>query len=353
MQFLRNTWYAAAWSEDIGRKPFDRKIIDQPIVLYRTQAGEVVALFGVCPHRFASLSLGKLVHDEIECAYHGLRFDRSGVCVHNPHGPVIPDRARVRKFTVVERDGIVWIWMGKAEEADESKITRFPMLNRPDHFTYTRGQTMQMPLSYELITDNLMDLSHVAFIHADSLGSDCLVPGQTATRREGNAIWSDRIGFNGSAPTAFWASRACKQDDRVDYWIDMRWSAPANFYLYGGVTPPGRPREEGKEISSVQILTPASANQTHYLIKHFRNYEREDADMTRLIEKSIIDAFANEDEPIIARVTENMAGRSFWDMQPVVLQCDSAAIRVRRARDKMLREELEESNVTQQVDIAS
>lgn len=197
-----------------------------------------------------------------------------------------------------------------------------------------------MPLSYELITDNLMDLSHVAYVHADSLGNDKLVPGETRTRRsDGDAIWSDRIGYSGSAPPAFWATGACKQGELVDYWVDMRWTAPANFYLYGGITTPGGVREEGAEISSVQILTPASADHTYYFVKHFRNYARDDDEMTRVLEQAIADAFRNEDEPIIQIVTENMAGKDFWDMKPAILPCDAAAIRVRRAREQMLRHE--------------
>lgn len=340
MRFLQNAWYSAGWSADFGREALARKIIDNPIVLFRSEAGGLVALLDTCPHRFAALSLGKLVGSQIECPYHGLRFDEQGMCVHNPHGPIIPEGARVRRFPVAEYDGLVWVWMGRAGEADESLITRFPVLNQSDHFAYTRGLTMEMSLSYELITDNLMDLSHTAFIHADSLGSDCLVPGQIDTRHEGDAIWSDRIGFNGSAPRAFWATGGCKQDDRVDYWTDIRWTAPANFYIYAGVTRPGTPREQGSEISSVQILTPASADQTYYFIKHFRDYERDDDAMTAVLEKAILDAFANEDEPMIASSTRNMAGRDFWQMKPVVLPCDAAAIRVRRTREKMLRDDM-------------
>ncbi|MFY9349957.1 MAG: aromatic ring-hydroxylating dioxygenase subunit alpha [Sphingobium sp.] len=339
MRFLENLWYAAGWGADVGRTPLARRIIDQPVVLYRKEDGGLVALADMCPHRFSPLSLGKVKGDDIECLYHGLRFDCSGKCVGNPHGPVIPAGAVVRQYPVAEYDGLVWVWMGDVALADESRITRFPMLNRPDHFTYTKGQTMEMPLNYELLTDNLMDLSHVAFTHADSLGSDGLVPGEIGVRHEGDAIWSDRIGRNGSAPACFWASRACAAEDRVDYWLDIRWTPPASFYLYCGITKPGAPREEGKELSSVQILTPASANQTYYFIKHFRDYEREDDEMTTVIAKAIVDAFATEDEPMIARVSENMAGRDFWKMKPVILPCDGAAVRVRRVREQMLREQ--------------
>lgn len=338
-RFLRNTWYAAGWAADIGQEPVARTIIDEPVLLYRTEQGEVVALSNICPHRFAALNLGKLVHDQIECAYHGLRFDSRGVCVHNPHGPIIPDKARLRKFPVLQCDGLVWVWMGPDDEADERKITRFPELNRPDHFTYTRGITMEMPLSYELITDNLMDLSHTAFIHADTLGSECLVPGETATRHDGEAIWSDRVGINGTPPRAFWETGACRRDERIDYWIDIRWTPPATFFIYGGVTPTGTPRENGSELSSVQILTPASEGVTYYFIKHLRDYERDNVEMTKVMEQVIRNAFANEDEPMIASVTDNMMGREFWSMRPVILPCDNAAVRVRRKREQMIREE--------------
>jgi len=86
MSFLRNAWYVAAWSMEIEEKPVARTILDEPVVMYRTANGEVAALVDACPHRFAPLSMGRLTNDQIRCPYHGLVFDTSGACVHNPHG---------------------------------------------------------------------------------------------------------------------------------------------------------------------------------------------------------------------------------------------------------------------------
>ncbi|MFY9349025.1 MAG: aromatic ring-hydroxylating dioxygenase subunit alpha [Sphingobium sp.] len=339
MQYLKNVWYAAGWSADIGRTPLSRKIIEQPVVLYRTEAGEAVALADMCPHRFSPLSMGSLVGDEIRCLYHGLRFDKSGVCTHNPHGDVIPPGAVVRNYPLVERYGMAWIWMGDADKADADRIPDFSMLDSDDRYSYTRGLTISMPLNYELITDNLMDLSHVAFTHATTLGNDTLVPGETAVRHEGDAIWCDRLGRDGEPPKIFVDSGACPADQRIDFWLDIRWHAPASFYLDIGVVPTGRPRDEGALFCSGQILTPAGPNQTYYFIKNFRNYMMGNDEATRAIEEGLVYAFETEDEPMIARVQENMAEREFWSLRPVILPCDSGAVRVRRFREKMLRDE--------------
>jgi nitrite reductase/ring-hydroxylating ferredoxin subunit len=340
MQFIKNIWYAGGWGADIGRDPLVRKITGTPVVLYRTEAGEAVALSNICPHRFASLGSGRLNGDDIECPYHGLRFGTDGRCVHNPHGPVIPENAKVRSFPVAERDGLVWIWMGEVELADESLIARFPMLDQHERFAYTSGQTMIMQVNYELITDNLLDISHAAYIHAEYFGSENLVPGKIATRREGNAIWSDRVALNSSAPKIFWETGACEPDDRVDFWVDTQWTAPANFYLYGGIAKPGHSRDECKEVSTVQILTPISETETYYFYTHFRNYRQDDVAMTEAMEAAIVDVFRNEDEATMLPVQENMGASDFWDLRPVILPGDNAAVQVRRARERLLKAEV-------------
>src|SRR4051794_6661097 len=114
MNYLRNVWYAAAWSEEIGRTPLGRKLLDRPITLFRATSGTSVALADRCPHRFAPLSKGKLVEDAIQCPYHGLRFDTDGRCVYNYHGPV-PKAASVHRYPMMERYGVAWIWMGEPD----------------------------------------------------------------------------------------------------------------------------------------------------------------------------------------------------------------------------------------------
>ena len=120
--FLKDCWYVAAWSRDIGRQLTARTILKEKVVLYRQETGHVVALEDACPHRKLPLSMGRLQGDNVECGYHGMTFDCNGSCVAAPTQGAIPPHAKVRSYPVEERWGFVWIWMGNADKADSSSI---------------------------------------------------------------------------------------------------------------------------------------------------------------------------------------------------------------------------------------
>ncbi len=130
MTFLKNAWYVAAWSAEIVQGAlFSRTLLGEPVVFFRKPDGGVAAIGDRCPHRFAPLHRGLLDGGQVQCPYHGLRFDASGICVHNPHGNgAIPRTARVRAYLLAERDLIVWIWMGDATLADASLIPDYSFL---------------------------------------------------------------------------------------------------------------------------------------------------------------------------------------------------------------------------------
>ena len=96
---MRNAWYAAAWEDELIEKGrlVARPILGEPVVLFRQADGKAVALEDRCSHRFAPLSMGKVLPgDRLQCPYHGLEFDTAGACVKNPHPPGnIPARARI------------------------------------------------------------------------------------------------------------------------------------------------------------------------------------------------------------------------------------------------------------------
>src|SRR5207302_146543 len=110
--WMRNCWQVIAFSSEIKHVPLARTVLDEQVVLFRTSSGEAVALADRCPHRFAPLSIGRVVGDTIQCGYHGLCFDRDGVCVRVPGQDSVPARARVQKYPLVERHTFAWIWMG-------------------------------------------------------------------------------------------------------------------------------------------------------------------------------------------------------------------------------------------------
>ncbi|MGQ3227075.1 MAG: Rieske 2Fe-2S domain-containing protein, partial [Hydrogenophaga sp.] len=117
---VRNCWYVAALASEVTREIISRRLLGVDVALYRTLAGEPVAVRNRCPHRSFPLAKGQLVGDVLMCGYHGMRFDPSGRCVHMPAMPIVPTNANVRSFPTVERGTLIWIWMGDADHADES-----------------------------------------------------------------------------------------------------------------------------------------------------------------------------------------------------------------------------------------
>ena len=130
--FLRNAWYVAAWDTEVGRDPPARTVLDEPVVLFRTIDGRAVALADRCCHRALPLSLGTVIGDELQCGYHGLRFDATGACVAVPGQSTAPPGAMVRSYPVVERHCWVWIWMGEVARADAALIPDWWWMDHPD-----------------------------------------------------------------------------------------------------------------------------------------------------------------------------------------------------------------------------
>src|SRR6266853_5381774 len=165
--WMRNCWQVVAFAKEIGGKPLARTVCEEPIVLYRTAAGLAVALTDRCPHRFAPLSLGRVIGDQIQCGYHGLCFDHDGLCVRVPGQDSVP-RARVQKYPLVERHGFAWIWLGDAERADADLIPDFHWMDDPA-WAVAEGYH-HFKANYQLVNDNLFDLSHESFVHEETIG---------------------------------------------------------------------------------------------------------------------------------------------------------------------------------------
>ena len=167
--WVRNAWYVAAWSHEIAGEGFlARTIMNEPLVLYRTSSGSVVAMEDRCCHRLAPLSAGRREGDDLRCMYHGLRFGPDGRCNEIPGQTTIPDRAFVRGYPVVESGSWIWVWMGEAARADVTQIPSTIAATDPDW--HIQMGCLDYAANYQLINDNLLDLSHLAFVHAKTLG---------------------------------------------------------------------------------------------------------------------------------------------------------------------------------------
>lgn len=337
--FLRNAWYMAGWAHSLTDRPQQIKILGEGVALARETDGTAFALANRCPHRFASLGEGKVIGDTLQCPYHGLRFDRLGQCVFNPHGDgTIPDRARVRSYPLVERHGALWIWMGDDGEVDEGQIPDFSVFDRPD-ITSSRDY-LKIESNYQLVSDNLLDLSHAEFLHPFLSNPNLAQRSKRDVVQEGTTVVA-RMESPGEPVTPLLRTVWDGDEDRGDLWSTMRWTAPANLLLQVGMTYLGAPREVGTLLPSAHLLTPETEHSTHYFWAAGRNRKLDDEVLTQTIHNGVTNAFVTEDEPMIERVAQNMADADFWDLEPVILVGDKAAIRARRLLAKMIREEAE------------
>ena len=334
--YLRNTWYAAAWSEDLGSALLPRTLLDEPLVFLRDANGNPVALADRCPHRFAPLSLGKRVGEAVQCAYHGLRFGLDGRCVHNPHGP-IPPTARVKSYPLLERYGMVWIWMGEPSRANASLLPDFGVIADDERFAIVRT-TIKTYTNYQLGIDNLLDLSHAQFLHPLLGNADSSERMRFRTRIEGNTVWS--LNDMPQEPVTKLFQMLWRSDSPIgDRRAHMRWDPPSNLLLEVGFTGCGRPVSEGATMWSAHLLTPETERITHYFWAGARDSRRDDAQLGEKIRIAIADAFVNEDGPMIAACQERMGTVDLMELGPLLLKSDAAAVSARRVLAKLIDQE--------------
>lgn len=340
MSFLKNTWYVAAWADELSDQSLlARQIIGERVVLFRDPDNSPVALIDRCSHRFAPLSMGRLEGGCVECPYHGFRFNSSGDCVHNPHGDGrIPARAGIRAFPVVERHNAIWIWMGDAEKADADSIPAFEHMN-PDAFYIGTG-SMQVAGHYELETDNIMDLSHIEFVHP-MFSSPAVSKGAVTHEIDGDCVWSKRDIDNDETPPDFIRQVFNAPEGPVDRWLHVHWQAPANMTLYAGGIASGQPREQAHVSVQSHWFTPETEQSTHYF--YAATVPRMIGPAGEEIVKGQIEAlyapFKYEDAPLIEAQQRNIGEADFMEMKPIILNVDAAGHACRRIIARKLEEE--------------
>lgn len=172
--FVHSAWYAAGFSDEFARNLTPRTYLNEAVVIYRTRDGKPVAFEDRCAHRRLPLSMGRLIDDRVECGYHGLVYDCTGACVKIPGQSVesIPAGARVRTYPVVDRYGYLWIWMGDPALADPSQMPDFGALEAPN--ARRHRIKLHLPCNFQLVVDNLLDLSHLAYVHSTTTGNASL-----------------------------------------------------------------------------------------------------------------------------------------------------------------------------------
>jgi phenylpropionate dioxygenase-like ring-hydroxylating dioxygenase large terminal subunit len=341
MAFLKNSWYCAGWSSDLAEQPRGLKIIGEEVVLYRKKGqGEAVALSGICPHRFARLARGKVVGDHIECPYHGLQFNGDGQCAHNPHSSAIPRSARVKSYPLVERNGACWIWMGDPSLANADAIPAFDFVSDRKKWAGLTGY-LRMESNYQLVLDNLLDLTHAAFIHVGTVGvkaedwiGDSKMEHDFSVKD--GVIHSDYI-FRNSPPTPLFALFSGMKVG--DIYSPMALYPASTLILDLKMVEPGQALADGAQMPSAHFIVPETETSCHYFYAISRNLKLEDDKITADMGELVRRAFVEEDAPIISEVQSVMGDAEFFSLRPVLLKGDIAAVQARRVLTQLIQKE--------------
>ncbi len=338
MTFVRNAWYVAGWSKNFGRELTPLTIMDEDIVIYRTEAGAAVALTDECPHKRLPLSKGRLKGDAVECGYHGMTFGCDGKCVRIPGQSNLPSSAWVRAYPLHERHGIVWIWMGEAEKADPTLVFDMPEFTDPNWAPH-HGDALELKCNYLPVADNLCDPAHVSFVHPTTLGNPACEDVPIDCAREGRTVITWRW-IRDAPPVGFFKAFG-KFAGNVDRWHYYYLHAPNVAVIDFGSAATEEAigeaeRDKGVRLFALHFLTPVSETRTVDHWMHLRNIALDDEEMGERMNEQFRIAFA-EDKSILETIQAREAKAPA--RRPLRIAIDRGPNHLRRIIAEMAAEE--------------
>lgn len=183
---IRNQWYGILDAKEVkNNKPIGVTRMGEKLVLWRSSDGTVNCIFDKCCHRGASLSEGAIIHDTVQCPFHGFAYNGSGSVVTIPangKNTPVPERYKINAYAVREKYGFIWLWYGESTE-NLPEIPFFKELTQG--FSYD-GFNENWPVHYTRAAENQLDVVHLPFVHTNSIGRGCqtLVNGPVVTWEE-------------------------------------------------------------------------------------------------------------------------------------------------------------------------
>jgi phenylpropionate dioxygenase-like ring-hydroxylating dioxygenase large terminal subunit len=336
----RNAWYVAAWDHEVGRTPLARTIADRPLALYRTLDGHAVALADACWHRLAPLSLGALVgRDAIRCPYHGIVYNSAGRCQSMPAQETVNPSATVTSFPVVERYRYVWVWPGDPTLADPALVPDMHQLDDPEW----AGDGLLIPVAcnYQLVLDNLMDLTHEEFVHGSSIGQAELSESEFVVSHTDTTATVSRWMTGIQAPP-FWLANMRDRfpgfEGLVDRWQIIHFEAPSTICIDVGVAKAGTGAPQGDRSQGVNgyvmnTISPVTAKSCLYFWAFMRDYRLESQVITTKLRNGVSRVFAEDEDMLVAQQAAIDANP---DYEFYGLNIDAGGMWVRRLIERML-----------------
>lgn len=314
LPFIENGWYAVAFSTEVGDDIIERTFLGKRVILYRTAAGAVAMLDGLCPHRQYPLALGQRLGDEVRCGYHGITFGADGSCTNIPGQERIPPALCVRQYETIERGGWVWAWLGEPARAQVELIAE-EWLADPG---WAATQSVQVVNARaQLILENLMDLSHETFIHSTSIGNREVAEAPIRTEVDGDVVRGIRIMKNvpvAAAHAAWGAVGPVDRDQIVEFF------PPSFVVVHGQVTDANNLTLRWKTLHAI---TPITAHASRYQFALVRDFAR-DEDWSKAKSPVISEDLAALEAQEIALA--NTRG----PLPELSVEADAAALQMRR-----------------------
>jgi len=344
--YVNHAWYVAALEEELAQGCLARTVLGVPLVLFRSTDGALAALEDRCCHRGLPLSLGELVPEGIQCAYHGLVFDAEGRCVHIPGQSRIPAAACVRRYPAAARAGLIWVWMGAPDTAAQTPLPEDPALQPEWMHGRLESSMYHVQCDYRMLIDNLMDATHVGYVHRNTIGGNARLHSETPTRvaHTPNGVRYTRWMRASPAPAAY---AKAGLSGTVDRWQDFAFHAPCVVLQHSGSVPQGaadgiedpaalQATVAGLSFRILHAITPETPDSCFYFWS-LRN-PRVDAATSAASQlfRDVAEAF-DEDRRILeaqhARLRQRPGGAL------VDIASDGARIAARRALDALIQAE--------------
>ena len=336
MPFLRNIWYVAGHASEIAEKPLGRTYLNEEVVIFRTGSGVPAALNDRCPHRFAPLHRGRVIGEEIQCPYHGMRFNSSGACVATPMGGRAPPRSTAKTYPIVERHSLLWIWMGDKDRADPNLIPDYSDRDDPSIGWFTG--VLHCKADYRLVVDNLLDLTHAEFLHPFLSSPGWAQRNEQTVTQDGDRITIRNVAENDHILPIAKRLKPSLGDIGTTIHTE-RWDAPALVRLsvdyYSG--------DDSLLTPSAHMLTPETERTTHYFVRGGQTLDPSNTMLTEQSRAAVLAVFQHEDFPLIEAQQQYLGDGDLLDRKPAVLPLDKGSLLVRQHMAMRIAREQRES----------
>lgn len=334
--YPRQQWWVAAYGSEISRAITGRTILGERIVMYRTESGEVAALAGYCPHRSFPFEQSMLVGDAIQCGYHGFTFDKGGACVKVPSQTNVPTNTSVRRYPAVERGGLVWVWTGVEQNADLNLIPDTDAIGLGAGSRIDASPMVTIKGRYTLLIDNLIDLTHASFIHADTVpGAGAIVLTESAVQEDARSLCVERVGKN--LPLNPYASLLFPgYEGELDQHFDAEYFGPCLIRTGGDMKSSQNGRMLGT-LNFIHAITPETPGSVHYWVMTTRDFQL-DNDILSRANLDMGDKIQPQDILAIELIEQALQSYAA-DPKEISCRADTGALKVRHRLDLQIQQE--------------